>query len=312
MVTPTSKRQRVDDFATQQADLLQTWTELKICSWLLAGFSSGVFDPIKMLDEPSAALQIHRIFCASPPQTQARIKAGTARAILEWTAQSHAFSVLAELARVAAHIRASETVPHLAKQLAVPALRQPRSDEAREARDFVVGVLCGFAPLEQARPILLSLYQDPAFYEYGASLFLSLCSYDLERFVDHVPQFVRIVAGDHDFALDLVMDGFLGLVPDPMIKRALPRLLDDAPEFVGLLWKYTPLNDHDRTICLPPSSDRVPGPAEVQASIPLSYLSLPEYPQRMLFKTQHDAVRAVPIAHLIQESVGEIDERFQD
>jgi hypothetical protein len=304
MTDSKSKRPRKEDFAAERADLLEKWTDARICAWLLAGFATGAFQPIKMLAEPSAALQIHQIFCAAPAETQARLKAGIARAILEWTPGSHAFSVLAELARVAAHVRASEAVLHLAKQLDTSAIRMPRNEDARTARGFLVDVICGFAPLDQVYPTLLRLYEDNEFEEYGATLFLALCRYDLGRFSDYVPRFLQIVSRRRKrFALDLVMDRFLELVSRPLIDRKLPTLLVRAEPFVQLLLDHTDYMGSAPTAADPPDDDEsATTPTEAAAWSRLDGPPLDEKTQRLLFKTYHSGVLAEDLAGALAAS----------
>jgi hypothetical protein len=223
--------------------VFQGWNDIRMCAWLLKGFSSGDFAPLEMLPEPSVALQIHHIFCASDPSVQATIKSGVARAILEWSPSAFDYAVLSELARTAAHVRASESVSPLGKHIQSAAFRRPRNDASQEACDTVVAVLKGFEPLEELHAVLLNLYASEEFREYGAQVFLSLCSYSPRRFCDHLGRFLEIVHKECDkLRLDLIVDDFVRIVPQQYIEAALTTLFTPSlQEFVQILVTYSPL-----------------------------------------------------------------------
>lgn len=289
----------------------QDWSDRKFAAWLLHGFAEGDFSPLVMPPEPSAALQIHQIFCAAKPVLQRSLKSGLARAILEWSSSAYDYEVLAELARTAAHVRASESVTVLSRHIQSSAFRAPRSEAAQKARDTLVAVLKGFVPLDELYPILLSLYAAEDFREYGAQLFLSLCQYSPRQFFEHVPRFLEVIrrGGDEDMRLDLVIEDFVQIVPQPLIEEALPTLLSHPlQKFVDLLTEHSNIalgtgvsfemadSEHwfDQE---EPHTSQFPMP---RTRVSVNALKVKE--QQLLFESLHRSVSGKGVRHVVGEA----------
>src|SRR5262245_65098765 len=99
------------------ADALKTHLERRspraLAAWLLRGFAERDWSPVRLAADPTTAIQLQRAYDGLKELTRDRFRSAVTMAVSQWRRKAHGPSTLADLATVAALIRASQTVPFL-------------------------------------------------------------------------------------------------------------------------------------------------------------------------------------------------------
>jgi hypothetical protein len=275
---------------------LAKWLAADVCSWLLRGFSSGKFTGVSLLSEPSPPIQIGQMFQICPADVQSKMKEGVARALAEWTPGAYDFSVFSELARTAAHLRATQAVPHIAQHLLSPAFDEPRDEAVDDACEIAISVLHGFIPLESVTPAFLLMFRSEHFEKYGAHFFLGLCEAMPRRFANLVPRFMALVKHrPADFELPFIMREFERIVPREFVWDRLSDLVLNSKAFVNLIGKHTSI----------PLTPLVP-----EASSAADSLEVDPEQGEAIFDYLYEEARKTGVAQQIKQATKELRERM--
>jgi hypothetical protein len=265
-----------DEIFAAHVKALEQWTDGDVCSWLLEGLSSGQFHRIPMLQDPSPSLQIEQLYNAASPGAQTSLKRGVSRALLEWTSAAFGYAVFGELARTAAHLRATESVRYISHHLLSAAFQERKAQDAKDAEDaceIAMAVLHGFAPHESLIPVFLKMYCSTQFERYGAHLFLGLCECEPERFAIYVPRFLEILNNHpEEFHLAPILRDFERIMPQELVQRRLGDLINEHSFFVDMLRMYTKIPLEPAPTSDPASSSQKSSRSELEAGRVFDYL----------------------------------------
>lgn len=245
--------------------ILRNWTADDFCTWLLESLGGKSYGEIYIATEPSIERQVIYLFDAADSTIQERvIKVGLVKAINEWRSSSQDYHVLENLVYIAAQIRATGATPRLRQLLKTRHFEDHVSGPAGDARDSIVGALCGFPTVAGVEDTLLELFKSAEHAEYGGQLFLALCRASPERYPEFAGQLMTLVRRKEcSIRLRQVLLRFLKNMDQVTLQRRFNDLATySAEEFA---YRLCELNVEDRGLRIVPRP--VPPRGETEAEL---------------------------------------------
>jgi hypothetical protein len=180
-------------------------SEAELSQWLLLGFVTGNFRPLRLTNEPLPSSQLFSFFCSLSIQQQIRFKDALLLTLSTWLPEHGSDSFL-ELIRLAAYIREPRIVSRLG--LIIGSAYIERLYERRRSSEYTLGdldeyaiivqdilaVIQGFAPSDEVGMLFESLFLKAPNHintEFGAQLFSGLCKCYPSKF----PLYIQILLG---------------------------------------------------------------------------------------------------------------------
>lgn len=217
------------DVYARNSATISAWSSARFCTWLLSAIEYSGDDELYLNDLPLFKL-VDEIYRRAPVAIQRNVMVpGVVLALASWRPRPKAGRIdpkslegISHLALAAARIGATESIPRLYALLTSAHLtRDIDTEPVASARTAVVGALCGFAVVPEARPLLDVLFHDGLFSCNAPALFLALAKgnpahwqANLPRFLDCYDQLGRrfrlpSILNDlrADLRLNLVLDG---------------------------------------------------------------------------------------------------------
>jgi len=189
-------------------------TKSEIADILIVGFSSGDFDPLVILPDPSPRVQIAQLFEYLENGNKRKLRAATTDAISSIPGRFMPLSMATELIFLAIDIDNAEVIPLLRDRLQ-QILRNPLAGPELVAEaSAMVAVIGGFAPHPEAIQALRDLYLEPGCsYKYAAQIMNALSRSDVANFCEYLNWF-SFVYLDHsgDFDLDGIFSQLLEFI----------------------------------------------------------------------------------------------------
>lgn len=216
--------------------------EKELVSWLIRGFATSDFTPVSLEEEPSAVVQLKRLFERLVAPLQEKLKAAAVRSLVEWSLEAHGPAVLRELLYLVAYTRATEAIDPIRIILDTRVLEELNPEACLRTVQVLIGVLAGFVPLDAAGMCLERLFFSDRFHHrFAAQELVALCEWQPEKHMVYVQEFLEIVAANPTYyRLDWVLAELSRIVGLRRIGRGVERLESPYREqFLELLHSQT-------------------------------------------------------------------------
>jgi hypothetical protein len=187
-------------------ELLETYSEDDLKSWLVAGFQNKEWEPVVFEVQPTIPAQIQRVFGDLRARDQDKLRRAVTRAIGEWTPEHP--RVLARVCELAAYTRPTRAVPLLRDLVMNTLVEYEHEPEYRKLTSIVIGTITGLVPVPEAVDAIEILYfSDHVPPRYAAQLLQGMISAVPLEFPRYLPRFVTIAARHEDlFRLDVILE----------------------------------------------------------------------------------------------------------
>lgn len=235
-------------FSKQTSDeFFATGNETRFAEWLLIGAVTGDYAPVEFFTEPSIPSQIQYAVGEQPVSVQVAFKRAIGTAVSDWMHGIHPLAALRTLVLVAAYLRVTDLVPHLAhiaRSQLIPHLRRnrPDGDELTETVGVLLAVIAGFAPNQRAMVAAEALYYDDLVpSRYLAILLNALCRSRPAEYPHYLPRLLRKIEENRTvFHVPIILDRLVQTITpavfaehfhelDIDLKPVLARLFNEHP-----------------------------------------------------------------------------------
>jgi hypothetical protein len=228
-------------------------SESELSDWILDGFSTSVFDPVYLFDEPSAPIQLQRLYSSINDRLKRKIRNALLLALSKWSLTANKPELLRNLVIFGALIRTPEVIDFIRMINRDQVLLSLSSSQYLDIMGVLIAVVSGFAPLPKAKTVLEDLFTSTQLdFRFAGQLFLGLCACDPESYYKHVPRFLNLINRSLDeFRLDFIFAEFVRVVTLRTIGEHL-RNIDHyyQVQFIRYLteekWSPALLFPHDR------------------------------------------------------------------
>jgi len=184
--------------------LVSERAENELSDWLLAGFSTGSFEPLWLHDEPSHNNQLKHLFDDISPNLKAKFKRAVICASIEWHITGYSHKVLRDIAILSAYVKASGIVKVLQTKLESDELDRLKGDRGQTPDSYydlvqiLIAVLRGFLPKKDVGVLFKRLFFSETFDpRFAGQLLLGLCECDPENYTLYLPRFMQLEAKYH-------------------------------------------------------------------------------------------------------------------
>jgi hypothetical protein len=172
-----------------------------VTKWFLKSFSSNIFTPFILVDEPSAESQLYDKFKELSLDAKENFKEALSNAIYEWRPNVYIDSVLQRLAVLATYIGCVEGIRAIASKIETDEFEtlKDRYDDNGDDRYFIMmeiilAVLRRFSRDKQIHHLFYRIYfNKETDYRFASQIFLGLCEYEPEEYIQYVPRLLYFV-----------------------------------------------------------------------------------------------------------------------
>lgn len=219
-------------------DHVRAGTRHDLTRWLLRGCENGDFAPLYLAPDPSPSIQLENLSRRVGEEERDKLVQALIYALVEWRPEIYRSRCLEELACLAAYLQSGSAVGIIRSILEGGILAGLDEEGRQEATETIIGVLHGFAALEEVRELFERLFFSDDFDpQFAAQLFLGLCSSAPGRFWRYVPRFMSLSTRYPDYYdIPYVITEVVSVVTLTTIADGLGRIMaPDRERFLHLL-----------------------------------------------------------------------------
>lgn len=249
----------MDNLLKKNIAELKKLNEDQIKAILLEGFSTNNFRPLYFHAEPSVTLQLYYIFADKEfnGTIKETFKQAIVRAVNEWTVLAYGTRTIKELAILVAYVRVSRAVERLKTILLENQLVYANDEEEYlETVEVILAALSDFMP--ECGELFEHLFYDEFDYRFKSQLFLGLCEYKRDNYVEYVKYFLETANRfPEEYDIEYVFKKFREIVSDHIIKRHIHEL-EEPYESKLLFYMLLSSCEIPLNISYPPPPDTLP------------------------------------------------------
>jgi hypothetical protein len=181
----------MSDNSNIDISFIEKANEIELTNWLLKGFCTNNFFPIEVHEEPSAEIQLDRIFRILSIESKEKFKSSVSRALTEWRSKSYPSAALCALSQAISIIGSKIESGEL--DYLKDSKNKSDEDSYLDTLEILIAAIRGYSPHQEVFVFFKRLfYREDIDHRLAAQLFLGLCECDPEQYFMHVSRFFHL------------------------------------------------------------------------------------------------------------------------